>query len=310
MRGKQRRSKALPETAKRLELISVLERLQEATQGFVAAARASASDWWAWTPPGTRSAFTRRQQLERLLEGIQSLHYSDGQRPVEAEIYPGVLCVPAPTLQLAREVNTLKDELYDLAVEMRDRCKFEWNDRKEDYDQLTLFRYALRHAGEGRLNYFQSARHLTVLEPAPRMIGFMWYTPYELKKYTIEQAREQLASKAINARTAGQHHSDLKVLKRLKPNDLLVKRVARPAHPRANVVTELRTKTKRRVVRASLPIVLSSDLLPELRTLPEAPPDEPRERPITSLDPDTYIATLELHRYVPRPARKHVSRAV
>ena len=290
-----------PESAERAEIISVLQALHATKRVLLDALLTHASAWWAWPDDG-RS--TRKAGVRYLVEGIGSLHYEKGQSPVDSKIYPGVICVPEDVCRLADEVNRLKAQLHRCALAMGDRMKNDWNERRQAYDQVTFFRYALRNAGEGHLNFWHSSRKLNVLLTPPRMISFVWYRPYEIKTFAVAEVRARLQSSTLSGRVTAELIDDLKALKSLSDDQLLARRIERPAHPRANLVTETVKGTERSVVRAALPLIVSSNFLPKIRPLPASPPSAKRDRARVALNEVIIIKHLGLHLYEPQNRRR------
>lgn len=295
----KRKSGLFPESAQRAALINVVAELRAALKHLCHLVRRDAEQWeqwWAWSPLETN--LTKAAQLDRIIEGIKSIHYEEGQAPVDVVIYPSVITVSMEACDLAVEINRLKNELHQCAIAMSERCKREWNEKTDSYDQLTLFRYALRHAGLGDLNFWQASRKLTVLTRAPRRISYVWYRPFEMVKMSVGQAKKMIGDITITARNAHQIHEDLKQLKVLPNKFMLAKRVARPPHPRVNLVFGGGGDTSdRALIQGSMPILMSESLPEDIRPLPAEAPDEPRYRPVSALDTDIHIRSLGLNGY-------------
>jgi hypothetical protein len=289
-------SQKVPESAERAHLISVLDRLRTASHALNSTLLAHATDWWAWRGAGHP---TDKNALRHLVGGIGTLDYAKGQPPVDSKHFPGVICVPGGVCEMAEEANRLKVELHRCALTMGDRMKSEWNERREVYDQITFFRSALRNAGESHLNFWHSSRKLCVLHASPRLISFVWYRPYEIKTVTVADVCTRLKSIATRGPIGKVISDDLARLKSIPDNQLLARRVDRPAHPRANIAIDAGNGTERSVVRGSLPILVNSTSLPRLRPLPAEPPEEKRARVRVALSEEVIVKHLGLYLYTP-----------
>jgi hypothetical protein len=282
----------MPETAEQADLVKAIEKSSTALTELLAAIRSRVNAWWAWpdkvgeaTPPS----------LDHLVDGMRTVNYKKNQDSVDSIIVPGVICVPASTCKLALELNRSREELHACAVAMGNRLKKTRNQNQGRVEYLTLFRFALRDAGEAHLNFWQASRKLCVLENAPHLISYVWYRPYEFKTYTIDEVRALLGT--VSASTAPHIATDLVALKKAEKGQLFARRLDRPAHPRVNVATMVGGELKRSVVRGSLPLIVCGTEMPELRPLPKDRTGSARTREGVVFGEEIVIKHLGLHLY-------------
>lgn len=292
------------ESTERAALMSVLTRLESAQNELLEFLESQATEWWAFGKGDSMGS--RKPDLKHLVDGIRTLTYAKGQGRVESKIFPGVICVPSNSSTLLAEVNRLRHELHLQAISMGDRRKSVYSDRRDRTEVLTLFRYALRNARRGHLNYWQASRKLYVLTAPVRSISFVWYRTYELEKRTVAEVKEAMSQERFTGRIAANVAHDLEVLKKLSDTQLLFRRVDLPAHPRANVVSETPTGVDRTMVRASLPLIVCGDRSPKLRALQAEPPtkDEMRQRPSVVLDSSVSFKHLDFFLYDSTKSKK------
>ena len=302
-------AKELPETALRAELRSVCRALEERSEALAIAVKRNALDWWARREPNGPIGpyepvrpYGREEALNHILTAIRALTYEEGQKPVGARHFPGLVCVPEEVLAVVREVNDLKGAFERTANAMSRELRQEYSERRQRLEQMSLLRFALRKSRHADMNYWQARRPFVVLESPPRSIGYSWMHYQDITTRTVAQVRAAILEQNLAGSLAEAVARDLAQLKRLPETELLGRRMTWTAHPRANVVVETARKVQRFSRSGSLPIFMPGDRLPPFRPLAPAPMPEGyrARRSDVRLEPEPILSTIPFHRFTKR----------
>jgi len=300
----------------RAELGSTLGLLQDSLRTLADYITDRAHAAWLWQPPSRTHSdaplrdLSHRETLDRIALAFQLIKYEDGQDPHESRIYPGIVAVPAPCMELADAVNHHKAVLARVLKAMDGRTEIGISDpRTGDRGERPLREVALEAFYFRRLHHWQATRRIEVLrESAVAMgtveyVGFMWATSREVRR----TSRESLLKQALAPGATLLSEEDIQIVKGLPDKEPLA--IVRPGHtiPKANIRWQPRSATPAttRVRVAVLPFILVGNQLPDrLRKLPPSPASNaPRlARTDIEIESSPLCHTLPVYRYL-KPLR-------
>lgn len=285
------------------ELARALARFEERLEYLLTRLRAERRySAWAWQQgegAGARAA---------ILDILRATDYVDSQDPNDSRIQPGLVCASPDTLAAAAALNQAKAEL-DAAYQVLSKKHIRFVDPFTGTRRtVTQARYAMIEIGRGRFHYRQSVRRIVICRSRPQQLTFSWArASTRVRSLDRERILDMLRKRAEDGAT--QHLiDDIERIAALPAGEPLA--LVQRAYPNPRVHIRHGEDARQRLVPAVLPVFVpgaEGEPLPSFTPLPTTWQDRPivrrRNRSGTRVDPEPFLSTLPVHRYLSNPSR-------
>lgn len=247
------------------------------------------------------------EHLKKACNYYQDIWYKDQQDGRETRSCYGLVMANEEVVELAKKINQAKDDFKTLVQRVQKNDKDLWLSQKA---QLNSRHHNLRnqlfHTGLGRIHLKQLYRHIPIVAQRPEKIGFTWYSNgRSIKKLSINQAQDKLLAMGEEKSHIQQQ---LQKLNTLPEHETLAQIQTQVPVVRANLVFKLlsdkgHTKTLRKAMNVSLPLLVAEEgnpALPSFNQIEEQPPLQ-RTRVARSdfkICEDVFLPSLRVHRYL------------
>ena len=260
-----------------------------------------ASQEGAWIPLTPTEHSQGLTAINKACNMFRDFWYQDGQDGRETRSCFGFIAVPDTTLQIAHEVNQLKDTFKQQVQALQKHNKQHWLELKGQLARRhPSLQEQLHFSGLSRLHIKQTWRTITVINRTPSRIGFNWYhSGRSIQKISVQQAYD-----ALSRLDTGSTHiqTQLAAVAKLSSQTPLAKVQNLAPTMRANLFYDDGETPLRHAMNISLPILFRSHnerKLPQ-HNEPEIEPPQSRQRAIRSdrkIEDEPFLPSIRVHRY-------------
>lgn len=256
-----------------------------------------------WVPLTQTEQLNATTELDKACNILRDFWYQDGQDGRETRSCFGFIAVPQATLDLANNVNKLKDTLKHQTQVMQKQNKQHWLELKGQLARRHPSVQAQLHfSGLSRLHLKQTWRTITVINRTPVRIGFNWYhSGRSIQKVSVQQAYDALSRLDT---TSSHIQTQLSAVAKLSVNTPLAKVQNLAPTMRANLFYDDGETPLRQAMNISLPILFKSHkdgTLPQ-HNEPEIEAPTQRQRAVRSdrkIEDSPFLPSIRVHRYNP-----------
>ena len=283
------------------DLIQTFDSLVNTTSLLCQSVRSQQQGYWV--PLTENEQLNATTGLDKACNILSDFWYQDGQDGRETRSCFGFIAVPQATLDLANDVNNLKNTLKHQTQIIQKQNKQHWLELKGQLARRhPTLQSQLHFSGLSRLHLKQTWRTITVINRTPVRIGFNWYhSGRSIQKISVQQAYDSLA----RLDTSSPHiQTQLSAVAKLSANTPLAKVQNLAPTMRANLFYDDGESPLRQAMNISLPILFKAH---NKKTLPqhnepeiEAPTE--RQRAVRSdrkIEDTPFLPSIRVHRYNP-----------
>lgn len=283
------------------DLIQTFDNLVETTTMLCRSIRCDQQG--IWVPLTQTEQSNATTELDKACNILSDFWYKDGQDGRETRSCFGFIAVPQTTLDLANDVNTLKDTLKHQTQILQKQNKEQWLELKGQLAKRhPSVQTQLHFSGLSRLHLKQTWRTISVIHRTPVRIGFNWYhSGRSIQKISVQQAYDALSRLDT---TSSHIQTQLSAVAKLSANTPLAKVQNLAPTMRANLFYDDGETPFRQAMNISLPILFKAHkdkTLPQ-HNEPEIEAPTQRQRAVRSdrkIEDTPFLPSIRVHRYNP-----------